>query len=64
MYSEIRKEQHEAVKAVSAREANDSEQSAKRIVLASKGCPKCHRLMKSAVIQGKTTWICLYCKKK
>lgn len=26
-----------------------------------KGCPQCHRLMKSAVIQNKHVWVCLRC---
>lgn len=31
---------------------------------AAKSCPKCHKLMKSAVIKGKNVWICLYCGTK
>lgn len=26
-----------------------------------KACPKCHRLMKSAVIKDRNVWICVYC---
>lgn len=26
-----------------------------------KACPKCHKLMKSAVIKGKTVWVCVSC---
>lgn len=26
-----------------------------------KACPKCHRLMKSAVVAGKNVWICIRC---
>lgn len=29
-----------------------------------KACPKCHRIMKSAVVKGKKVWICLYCGTK
>lgn len=28
---------------------------------AAKACPKCHRLMKDAVVKGKKIWICLRC---
>lgn len=31
---------------------------------ADKSCPKCHRLMKSAVVNGSDVWICLYCGTK
>lgn len=31
---------------------------------AAKSCPKCHKLMKPAVINGKNVWICLYCGTK
>ncbi len=26
-----------------------------------KACPKCHRIMKQAVVKGKNVWICLSC---
>ncbi len=26
-----------------------------------KACPKCHKLMKSAIIKGKTVWVCVSC---
>ncbi len=29
-----------------------------------KACPKCHRIMKSAVVKGKKVWICPYCRNK
>lgn len=32
-----------------------------RDVARAKGCPKCHKLMKSAVIKGKTVWVCVSC---
>lgn len=28
---------------------------------AAKACPKCHRLMKQAFINGKNTWVCITC---
>lgn len=28
---------------------------------AAKACPKCHKIMKSAVVKGKNVWICVKC---
>lgn len=31
---------------------------------AAKDCPKCHKLMKAAVINGKNVWVCVSCGTK